>query len=692
MTFLRNLKIATISWIAIGLLVVSGLAMSVASTMTFVNADAVSRDWQTFEATLSPKGQALNRLRAQLGYGAMIHQFKNFVLRQDEPRIAKIQRAMGAAWAALDEYEVHGVEGDEKAAVEAIRGTLSAYGEAVGKVVTMAESGATAEEIDREIKISDGPALQGLTTLTAAVSGSLDEGDGAASKLELLEHLSGAMGYGGLIHHFKNFVLRKDQARVAKIASAANQATQILNDYANTGLSQRESEALAGVRGVIAAYSSKVKEVRNLAAAGRSAQAIDKSVKISDTPALEGIAALRQEIARADERRASQMRTGLSGLKLVSLFGAVVAAGFALVQLAILTWAFRSRIVTPLVRLNAVMARLSLGEKNVEVYGIERGDEIGAMAKTVEIFKRNAIEMERMEQEQAEQERLTTEKNRQQMLELADGFEASVKHAVEEVMASAGKIESSANGMAGNIDSSSSRTLEVARASERSQNNAATVASATEEMASSVREISSQIGRSAEIASAAVEQASRSSTIINGLAGATDKIGQVVELINDIAQQTNLLALNATIEAARAGEAGKGFAVVASEVKSLATQTAKATEEIASQIGGVQDSTRSAVDTIEGIGGTIQELSEISTAIASAVEQQQAATQEIARNTSAVSDDANAMASTVGELTQSSVNTYSSAITVLWSSQDLERPARTMRQAVDDFLARVRAA
>jgi methyl-accepting chemotaxis protein len=180
--------------------------------------------------------------------------------------------------------------------------------------------------------------------------------------------------------------------------------------------------------------------------------------------------------------------------------------------------------------------------------------------------------------------------------------------------------------------------------------------------------------------------------MINGLAGSVDKIGDVVAMINDIASQTNLLALNATIEAARAGEAGKGFAVVASEVKNLATQTGKATEEIASQINEVQGATGNAVTGIEGISNSISQMNEVAAAVATAVEEQRAATDEIARNASAVSDDAEAVSSSITELSQSSAMSYGAAINVLWASQDIQLPMAELRSSVESFLQNVRAA
>ncbi len=346
----------------------------------------------------------------------------------------------------------------------------------------------------------------------------------------------------------------------------------------------------------------------------------------------------------------------------------------------------------PVTRMTRRMVAMAAGDYAVEIEDLTRRDEIGEMARALAVFKENALDKERLEAEQAEGERRAEEQKKTMMAKLADTFGATIGGVVNTVSASAVEMGDTAVSMAGNMDKSGSRSLEVAEAANRSQGNVATVASATEELANSIDEIGSQVERSATRAGAAVEEADRSNETINGLAGAVDKIGDVVALINGIAGQTNLLALNATIEAARAGEAGKGFAVVASEVKNLANQTATATEEIAHQIDAVQGATGDAVAGIEGIGRTIRQMSEISAEISARVEQQRAAIGEIARNASAVSDDATSVLHSVTELSQSSAMSYGAAINVLWASQDIQKPMAELRGSVETFLQDVRTA
>ncbi len=296
-----------------------------------------------------------------------------------------------------------------------------------------------------------------------------------------------------------------------------------------------------------------------------------------------------------------------------------------------LTLLIARSIARPIVGLTGTMKDLAGGNTAVTVPFAARRDEIGTMAETVEFFRGKMIEGDRLRAEQ-EELRVKSEKDKAALMtRMADDFERSVGGVIEAVSASVSSMNGSATALSHSADATSQRATAVASATEEANSSVQTVASASEELAASIQEISRRVTESSEIAGDAMTAAGDTDARIKVLAEAAQKIGDVVKLISDIAGQTNLLALNATIEAARAGEAGKGFAVVASEVKSLANQTAKATEEIAGQIGGIQDATRKAVSAIEGISTTIGAVSQIATSSA-AVEEQGAATKEIARN------------------------------------------------------------
>ena len=349
-------------------------------------------------------------------------------------------------------------------------------------------------------------------------------------------------------------------------------------------------------------------------------------------------------------------------------------------------------LVRPLQAITKVMTELATGNLAVLVPGAERRDELGEMARAVEVFKVNAAARQRLEAEQKEQEGRLAAQRKADTERLANEFERSVGSIIETVSSAATALESSAKSLTATADRSQGLATVVANASGDASNNVQSVAASTEEMSSSVNEISRQVQQSAAIASEAVEQARRTNQRVGELSQAAARIGDVVELINTIAGQTNLLALNATIEAARAGDAGRGFAVVASEVKALAEQTARATGEIGQQIAGIQSATQESVGAIKEISGTIERLSEISSTIAAAVEEQGAATQEISRNIQQAAQGTHEVSSNITDVQRGASETGSASSQVLSAAQSLSQDSNRLKLEVGRFLNTVRAA
>ncbi|MEQ8348105.1 MAG: methyl-accepting chemotaxis protein [Sneathiellaceae bacterium] len=357
----------------------------------------------------------------------------------------------------------------------------------------------------------------------------------------------------------------------------------------------------------------------------------------------------------------------------------------------VLAWSIGSGIARPIVGMTGVMRRLADGDRDVEVPSRKRQDEIGAMAAAVQVFKDNAIEMERLGAERRlEEERKAA---RQQAVDASiAAFQDKVSGILGTLSAASTEMQHTAQSMSATAEETARQSNAAAASAEEASTGVQTVASASEELAASVHEIGRQVEESNRVAGEAVQQVQQTHGTVQGLAEAAQRIGDVVQMINDIASQTNLLALNATIEAARAGEAGKGFAVVASEVKSLANQTARATEDISAQIAGIQQATGGAVRAIESIGGVISKVSEIAAAIAGAVEEQAAATQEIAQNVQQTATGTSEVSANIAGLSQAANDTGAASSQVLSTAGDLARQATVMRDEVDSFLASVKSA
>lgn len=394
---------------------------------------------------------------------------------------------------------------------------------------------------------------------------------------------------------------------------------------------------------------------------------------------------------RINSRATAEVTAARSTASMMTVAVDVILLLTAASFLFILYFVFNRRTIAPLVEMQGAVTRLANAEYDTDVPHCERADEIGDMARAVLVFKENGIANERMQAErnhaQAERERRQQEIDR-----LIANFEQVIGELVGSLSSSSTELEASANTLTSTAENTGRTSSAAAGASEDVSNSVQSTAAATEEITSSVNEISRQVQEASRVAQTAVEQAQRTDASIQQLSQAAARIGDVIKLITAVAEQTNLLALNATIEAARAGEAGRGFAVVASEVKALASQTAKATDEIGVQVVGMQTATQNSVASIQEINATINLMSEISSTIAAAVEEQGAATQEIARNVQQAARRSSEVASSISDVSRGAGETGAASSQVLSAAQMLAGDSSRLRVEVQRFLADVRAA
>lgn len=479
--------------------------------------------------------------------------------------------------------------------------------------------------------------------------------------------------------HEKDFMLRRDQKYVGELKKTAVEFAKALTS----------ASIPPNVAGEI---NSKLEKYQKEFVAWSDTAQQTASLDAGMMKTFRGLEPLMVEVREGVERlyraaEASEAATRSSvGTSMLIAFGLAVVV---VIGLSLLIGRSISRALASMI---SAMSRLAGGDIRVVIPGLGRRDEIGEMAGAVEVFKNSMIETERLRAEQLEAEQRQAAQRKADMIRLADAFEGAVGEIVETVSSAATELEASANTLTKAAERSQGLATSVASASEEASTNVQSVSSASEELSSSVNEISRQVQESSRVAGEAVEQAQKTNNRVGALAQAASRIGDVVELINTIAGQTNLLALNATIEAARAGEAGRGFAVVASEVKALAEQTAKATGEISQQISGIQAATEESVGAIKEIGDTIGRMSEISAAIASAVEEQGAATQEISRNIQHAAAGTMQVSSNITEVQHGASETGSASTKVHSAAQSLSNDSNRLKLEVAKFLGMVRAA
>ncbi|WP_435539515.1 methyl-accepting chemotaxis protein [Azospirillum sp. ST 5-10] len=598
---------------------------------------------------------------------------KDFLLSADRTDAERVGAALAAIRTSLASADRQFGDAGRRARLAEMERTVAVFADAFERIGALT---AASEAIAAEKLRPSAPVVERALATVKDAAGRDEAAHRAGEALRSL--LSARMGV------FR-YQIRRDDASAAAVEKDLDAVAAALADLRAVVADPPRRAAVADAEAALARYRAgfaervrALREVQSLVSgtlepSGARVGALGEEIRES----------LREEqrtLGPAAEQANRRAQVTLTALGLAAL---LLGGGAAFIVARSLT--------RPIQGVTGAMDALAAGTLDVAVPHTGRRDEIGAMARAVEVFKANGLERRRLEAEQAA-ERTARERRAAALERLMADFQGSVHGLVAQLGSASAQMKGAAQSMSALSDRTSGQAVTVAGAAEQASANVQTVATAAEELSSSIAEISRRVAESARISGEAEAEAERTNAIVESLSGATARIGDVVSLINDIASQTNLLALNATIEAARAGEAGKGFAVVASEVKALATQTGRATEEISGQIQQVQTASGNAVAAIRGITGTIARINDIAAAIAAAVEEQGAATQEIARNIQQAAHGTQQVTDTIGEVRRAAAETGTSAGQVLAAAGGVESQSASLTAEVGRFLAAVKAA
>jgi methyl-accepting chemotaxis protein len=482
------------------------------------------------------------------------------------------------------------------------------------------------------------------------------------------------------------------KAKRQQFQSWLAEADKNLKDTVGSSRSQRIEAASGELAAAIRAFKDAAQKVFDFSASFAQQQAV-QALQKTVAPTESAVKSALQHFHEAADRNSADKEAAISAaiatlnafvVALVVLLVVVLAAASYLVVLR--------GVVRPIRGMTNVMRQLAQGNFETIVPGLDRGDEIGEMASSVQVFKDSLAETARLRAERAEDEKRIAAQRTADMRRLADEFQAAVGGIIDTVSSTSTELEAAAGTLTQTAETTTSLAVAVTTVSDEASSNVNSVASASHELAESIGQIAQKVQESTRIAAGAVREAQQTNARIEQLSQAAARIGDVVKLITNVAEQTNLLALNATIEAARAGDAGKGFAVVAHEVKALAAQTAKATDEIGNQIAGMQSSTADCVTAIKQIGITIGRVAEIASAIALSVEQQGAATQAISANVQRAAKGTSQVVTHIADVNRGATETGSASAQVHSSAQSLANESNRLKLEVDKFLNTIRAA
>ncbi len=604
----------------------------------------------------------LAQLSQELQTGAlqMRRREKDFLLRKDMEYAAKYGEEVAAVRGTIREI----------AALPAARAIKADLDDLVAGIDLLNAKFQSVTEIYTELGLSEEEGVQGrLRKAVHEVEKTIGEANLDALTVKMLM----------MRRHEKDFMLRGGAKYIKRIDERRGEFDNLLKEAALDGAVKAELGRLMDV------YQAGFHEY------AQTSSKLEAAIKELSTTFADLTPAFDAVFTEAEAGKA-KAEAHLLGLRQTTRQTFIFAAGLVLVLACGFGFLIAGSITGPLRRLTSTMRVLADGETSVRIPNTQSANELGDMARAVEIFKANAVRNEELMAEQARQEERSRAEKTALMQQLADSFNESVGQIVSSVSAASDHLNHMASQVSGSSQNTNEQASAVAAAAEQVAANVQSVATATDEMTASVAEINTQVARASEVSSKATSAVGKTSQQMKVLSGMTDKIGEVVSMISDIASQTNLLALNATIESARAGEVGKGFAVVAGEVKELAGQTSNATGNIAKLIDDIQAGARAAVDGISEIGTVINELEVLSNGIAAAIEQQGVTAQEVARNVTEAAVGTQSVSGSIVTVSQTSQETNAASSQVRSSADDLSLQSGRLREEVDRFLDTIRAA